>query len=496
MTIRQIGLALGPLVFALTALSAPPAGMSGEAWLVAGLVVWMAAWWMTEAVPLSVTALLPFVVLPLGGVMGAKDTASAYYAPILFLLLGGAFIALAIERTGLHRRLSLAILKLIGSNGGQGRLLLAFMISAALLSMLISNTSTSLIMMPMALAVLAGGEAAARRQNAAGASGLDSALDAGAAPRTTGLSGALPMGIAFAASIGGLGTIIGSPTNGIAVQLLDDMIGLKISFATWMIYGLPIVLVAIPLAAAIIAWVQKVNADPFDVAAARASIEDSGAWSSAEKRLVPIIAIAFGLWMSKRWVAPHLPGDSWTDGTIAVIAALALFILPDGTRENGKARALLSWEEANRAPWGVILMFGGGLALAAGMQASGLADWLGEALLPLEVLPLVLVAMAIVAMVVLVTEFASNVATASAIIPVVAALAAGLGLGEEALLLALPAAMAASWGFILPAGTGPNAIAWSTGRLTIPKLLRAGLLLDLAGIVLIVGMIWGIAALV
>ena len=501
MTIRQIGLALGPLVFALTALSAPPAGMSGEAWLVAGLVVWMAAWWMTEAVPLSVTALLPFVVLPLGGVMGAKDTASAYYAPILFLLLGGAFIALAIERTGLHRRLSLAILKLIGSNGGQGRLLLAFMVSAALLSMLISNTSTSLIMMPMALAVLAGGEAAARRQNAAGASGwgasgLDSALDSGAAPRTTGLSGALPMGIAFAASIGGLGTIIGSPTNGIAVQLLDDMIGLKISFATWMIYGLPIVIVAIPLAAAIIAWVQKVNADPFDVAAARASIEDSGAWSSAEKRLVPIIAIAFGLWMSKRWIAPYLPGDSWTDGTIAVIAALALFILPDGTRENGKARALLSWEEANRAPWGVILMFGGGLALAAGMQASGLADWLGEALLPLEVLPLVLVAMAIVAMVVLVTEFASNVATASAIIPVVAALAAGLGLGEEALLLALPAATAASWGFILPAGTGPNAIAWSTGRLTIPKLLRAGLLLDLAGIVLIVGMIWGIAALV
>ena len=157
MTARRIGLLLGPLAFAFTALAPAPDGMSQQAWLVAGLVVWMAAWWMTEAVPLAVTALLPFVCLPLGGVSTAREVASTYYAPILFLLLGGAFIALAIERTGLHRRLSLAILKAIGSSGGQGRLLLAFMLSAAILSMLISNTSTALIMMPMALAVLAGG---------------------------------------------------------------------------------------------------------------------------------------------------------------------------------------------------------------------------------------------------------------------------------------------------------------------------------------------------
>ncbi|MHA7819887.1 MAG: SLC13 family permease [Erythrobacter sp.] len=479
MTARIFGLFFGPLVFALTALTAPPQGMSGEAWLVAGLVVWMAAWWMTEAVPLSATALLPFAVLPLGGVMDARATASSYYAPILFLLLGGAFIALAIERTGLHRRLSLAILKTIGADGGQVRLLLAFMVSAAILSMLISNTSTALIMMPMALAVLAGG----------------STLEGAEGPSTEGLSGALPMGIAFAASIGGLGTIVGSPTNGIGVQLLDDMIGLEISFATWMLYGLPIVICGVPLAAAIIARVQNVKAHPFDVAAARAAIEDHAPWSSAEKRLVPIIALAFVAWMTRRWVAPYLPEDSWTDGTIAVVAALALFILPDGSSENGKGRRLLEWSEADRAPWGVILMFGGGLALAAGMQASGLAEWLGEALLPLDTLPLIVMTLAIVAMVVLVTEFASNVATASAIIPVVASLAAALGLGEDALLIALPAAMAASWGFILPAGTGPNAIAWSTGRLTIPRLMRAGLVLDLCGIFLVVGMIWGIAAL-
>ncbi len=469
MTPRQIGLLLGPVVFAITAFCPAPGGMNAEAWLVAGLVIWMAAWWMTEAVPLSVTALLPFIILPLSGVMNAKNTASAYYAPILFLLLGGAFIALAIERTGLHRRLSLAILKVIGSDGGQVRLLLAFMISAAVLSMLISNTSTTLIMMPMALAVLAGG---------AGATGSGKI-------NTEGLSGALPMGIAFAATIGGLGTIVGSPTNGIAVQLLSDMNGLEISFALWILYGLPIVFVGVPLAAFIISRVQRVAEHPFDVTAARQSIDDASSWSSAEKRLVPIIAITFALWMSRRWVSPYLPENSWTDGTIAVIAALALFLMPDGT-----GRQMLKWSEADRAPWGVILMFGGGLALAAGMQASGLADWLGQALLPLDAVPLVLMALAIVAMVVLITEFASNVATASAIIPVVASLAAALGLGEDAILIAMPAALAASWGFILPAGTGPNAIAWATGRLRIERLVRAGIVLDLLGIFLIVGMVW------
>jgi sodium-dependent dicarboxylate transporter 2/3/5 len=273
------------------------------------------------------------------------------------------------------------------------------------------------------------------------------------------------------------------------------MIDLRISFAQWMLFGVPVVLVGIPLACVIIARVQNVAAHPFDVAAARASIDDHAPWTPAEKRLVPVIAITFAAWMTQRWVAPYLPEGSWTDGTIAVIAALSLFLLPDGTQDEGDRRPLLKWSEADRAPWGVILMFGGGLALAAGMQASGLAEWLGQSLLPLEAFPLIVIALAVVAMIVLVTEFASNVATASAIVPVVASLAAGLGLGESAILLAMPAALAASWGFILPAGTGPNAIAWATGRLRIGKLVRAGVVLDLAGVFLMVGMVWGIAAL-
>ncbi|HTN15469.1 MAG TPA: DASS family sodium-coupled anion symporter [Sphingomonadaceae bacterium] len=469
MTAQRIGLLAGLAGFLLTLILPAPAGMPAQAWIVAGLTIWMAAWWMTEAVPLTATALLPFVVLPFAGVMSANKAASAYYSPILFLILGGAFLALAIERTGLHRRLALTILNRVGTKGGSTQLLLAFMISAAVLSMVISNTSTALIMMPMALAVLTGGGVADDDRE--------------------GLAGALPMGIAFAASIGGLGTIVGSPTNAIAVGLLDEMIGVHISFARWSLYGLPIVILGIPLAAWIIARVQKTASHPFDIDAARRAVTCGHEWSVPEKRLVPIIAIAFIAWMAQPWLEPLLPDGSLTDGTIAVIAGLSLFLLPDGT-----GRPMLVWSEADRAPWGVIMMFGGGLALAAGMSESGLADWLGQSLLPLSTVPLFIVALAIVAMVIVITEFASNVATASGIIPVVASLV--VALGADPVLLAVPAAMAASWGFMLPAGTGPNAIAWATGRIRLPRMVGAGVALDMAGAVLIVAAVWGVAALV
>ena len=333
MAARHIGLLVGAAALLASIFLPTPAGMQREAFIVAGLVVLMAAWWMTEALPLTATALMPFIVLPFAGVMSAKETASAYYSDILFLLLGGGFIALAIERTGLHRRLALGILSLLGGRGGQAGLLLAFMIAAAILSMLISNTSTTLIMMPMAVAVLAGGGVLAGDRD--------------------GLAGALPMGIAFAASIGGLGTLVGSPTNAISVGLLDTMIGTQISFAEWSFYGFPIVLLGVPLAAFLVARVQRVSAHPFDVAAARAAVANEQPMGSAERRLMIVVALTFAAWMTRLVLGPYLPEGSWTDGTIAIIASLALFLLPDGT-----GRPLLVWEEANRAPWGVIMMFG------------------------------------------------------------------------------------------------------------------------------------------
>lgn len=468
MTAKSIGFVIGLAGF-LTTLALPaPAAMPEPAWIVAGLVFLMATWWMTEALPLTVTALLPFLVLPMAGISDAKQTASAYYSPILFLILGGAFIALTVERTGLHRRLALGLLNSMGK-GGEMRLLLAFMIATGFISMFISNTSTALIMMPMALAVLAGG-------------GLED-------HQTEGLAGALPMGIAFAASIGGLGTIVGSPTNAIAVALLDNTLGLQISFAQWAMFGMPMVIAGIPLAAWIIGRVQRITDHPFDVAAARNTISHPGPLSSPEKRLIPIFAFAVIAWVCQPLLEPLLPKGALTDGTIAIAASLLLFIIPDGT-----GRPLLVWKEADKAPWAVILMFGGGLALASGMEASGLAEWLGEALLPLRAVPLPVVALVMVALVVVITEFASNVATASGVMPVVASLS--VALGADPLLLAMPAAMAASWGFMLPAGTGPNAIAWATGRIRLANMIRAGLWLDIFGVFLIVGVIWSMAAIV
>ncbi|HEX8217517.1 MAG TPA: DASS family sodium-coupled anion symporter [Allosphingosinicella sp.] len=461
------GLWGGLAVFAAMLALPPPGGMPLAAWQTAALVALMAIWWMTQALPLTATALLPFLAFPLFGIMTATEAAASYYSPILFLVLGGAIIALAIERTRLHRRLALAIVSRGGSS--PAAMLFAFMAATAILSLIVSNTATTLIMMPIAVAVLKGAQ-----------------VEEG---HTEGFAGALAMGIAFAASIGGLGTLVGSPTNAIAAGIIERTLGLRIDFLTWAIYGLPLVAIAIPLCWFILMRVQRVRPTDFDPALALEGIGEVAPWSLAEMRLVPLVAAVVAAWVALPFVTPFLPRDSLTDGTVAVAAALLLFVIPDGT-----GRAILNWEEANRAPWGVIMMFGGGLALAAGIGASGLADWLGVALQPLRFVHPLVVVCVLVAIVIVITEFASNVAAASGIIPVVAGIIAATGI--DPILLALPAAWAASWGFMLPSGTGPNAIAWATGHIALPRMLKAGLLLDIAGVPLMVGMVWIVAALI
>jgi sodium-dependent dicarboxylate transporter 2/3/5 len=463
---ERIGFWGGLGVFAIMLLVPPPGGMPTAAWQTTAIVVLMAMWWMTQALPLTATAMVPFLAFPLLGIMTATESAAAYYSPILFLVLGGAMIALAIERTGLHRRLALSIVSRGG--GSPASMLFAFMAATATLSLIVSNTATTLIMMPIGLAILRAAK-----------------IEPG---ETGGFAGALAMGIAFSGTIGGFGTLVGSPTNAIAAGIIEKSTGFRIDFLTWAIYGMPLVLVSVPLAWFILMKVQRVQPTDFDPAAARAGIGEIAAWSIAEKRLVPLIACVVAAWVALPFVTPFLPKDSLTDGTIAVAAALLLFVVPDGT-----GRAILNWEEANRAPWGVIMLFGGGLALAAGIGASGLSAWMGVALRPLASVPPILIAVVLVAIVIAVTEFASNVAVASGVIPVVAGIIAATGV--DPLLLALPAALAASWGFMLPAGTGPNAIGWATGHIALPRMLKAGLLLDLAGVPLMVGIVWIIAAL-
>ena len=463
---RLFGLFGGLVTFVIMLALPAPAGMETTAWHVAAMTVLMAIWWMTEALPLTVTALLPFLLVPAFGVMDANAIAKEYYSPILFLILGGAFVALAIERVGLHRRLALALLKRAAPTATG--LLFAFMAATALLSMFISNTSTALIMVPIALAVVRAG-----------------GIGEGA---TEGFAGAVMMGIAFAASIGGLGTLVGSPTNAIAAGLIEKALGLRISFLDWMIYGVPVVLLATPAAMFIVARVQRLSTHPFDGQGAAAALGKQAIWSTAERRVVPIFLLVLIAWMAQPWLEPLLPKGALTDGTIAVAGSLLLFVVPDGT-----GRPLLVWKEADRAPWGVIMMFGGGLALAAAITASGLAAWLGAVLAPLGSIPTIALAAVIVALTILITEFASNVATASGIMPVLAALIAATGV--DPVLLALPVAMAASWGFMLPSGTGPNALAWATDHIALPRMLKAGLALDIIGVPLLIGVIWAIAML-
>lgn len=463
---RLFGLLGGLLTFIVMLALPAPAGMETTAWHVAAMTVLMAIWWMTEALPLTVTALLPFLLVPAFGVMDANAIAKEYYSPILFLILGGAFLALAIERVGLHRRLALALLKRAAPTATG--LLFAFMAATALLSMFISNTSTALIMVPIALAVVRAGGV---REG-----------------ETEGFAGAVMMGIAFAASIGGLGTLVGSPTNAIAAGLIEKALGLRISFLDWMLYGVPVVLLATPAALFIIARVQRLSAHAFDGPGAAAALGKQAIWTTAERRVVPVFLLVFLAWVAQPWLEPLLPEGALTDGTIAIAGSLLLFVLPDGT-----GRPLLVWKEADRAPWGVIMMFGGGLALAAAITASGLAAWLGAVLAPLGSIPTIALAAIIVALTILITEFASNVATASGIMPVLAALIAATGV--DPILLALPVAMAASWGFMLPSGTGPNALAWATDHIALPRMLKAGLALDIIGVPLLIGVIWAIAML-
>ncbi len=357
MNAARWGLWGGLALFVLLLVLPPPQGMPAGAWRATAMVLLMAIWWMSQALPLTATALLPFLGFPMMGIMSANAAAAAYYSPILFLVLGGAIIALALERTGLHRRLALAIVSRGG--GTPAALLFAFMAATAILSLIVSNTATTLIMMPIAIAVL---KAASVEDGA-----------------TEGFPGALAMGIAFAASIGGLGTLVGSPTNAIAAGIVERSTGLRIDFLTWLIYGMPLVLVSIPLCWLILLKVQKVRPGDFDSAAARAGIGEAGPWSLAEKRLVPLVAAVVAAWIVLPLVSPFLPPDALTDGSVAIFGALLLFVIPDGT-----GRSILNWDEANRAPWGVIMMFGGGLALAAGITESGLAQWLGGALEPLR----------------------------------------------------------------------------------------------------------------
>jgi len=501
--IKGVGFAAGPALFALLLLLPPPSGMPVAAQRAAAVVAWMAAWWLSEAIPIPATALVPLVAFPLLGVSGAAETSAAYADPTIFLFMGGFFLAAAMERWGLHRRIALGVVSLIGLS--PTRIVLGFMLATAFVSLWISNTATTVMMLPIALAVAR--QVAGSPQG--GAEGGAGAADGGRAPAASGPAGSVPqrqfamvlmLSIAYAATIGGIGTLIGTPPNlvfaGVARQMFADL-G-EVTFLRWLAFGMPMVLIYLPLS-----WLYITRcAAPLHRMAlpgSRDSVEAQrralGSMNPGEKVTLAVLAAATFLWVFR---ADLVLGDftipGWAtalgvdkhvhDATVAMAAALFLFCFPvKSPAPAGGRQFILDWDSAQKIPWGVLLLFGGGFAMAHGVHQSGLAGWAGGMLQGVAHWPPILMIAAVALSVTLMSEFASNTAIATTFMPILGATAQGAGLHPYVLMA--PGAMAATLGFMLPVSTPPNAIVFGTGYIRVREMVRAGIWMDLAGVLLV-----------
>ena len=459
-TRRLVGLFLGPALFLLTLLLPQPEGMSPAAQHVAAVTLLMATWWITEAIPIAATALLPIVFFPLLGVMSTAKTTTAYANHLIYLFLGGFLIAMAMQKWNLHRRIALHTIRVVGFS--PSRTVLGFMLATAFLSMWISNTATAMMMLPIGLAVIA-----SRAENEA--------------PDST-FAVSLMLGIAYAASIGGVATLIGTPPNAILAGVLEKTTGRTIGFAEWMGFGLPLSLLMLA-----IAWVYLTRRSHLSRGEGNTStrellrrqLAELGAMGREEKW---ILAVFIGVAVS--WILRGLLDVSWLkgvgDATIAMAGASLLFLIPSDWR---RGRFLLDWESAVKLPWEIIILFGGGFTLASGFAESGLTAWVVSQLGLLQDTPPWLLIGAVTLLVIFLTEVTSNTATATIVLPVMGALAGAMGMGAAELMI--PAAIAASYAFMLPVATPPNAIVFSSGQLTIPQMARAGLWMNLIASVVI-----------
>lgn len=463
-SLPSIGLLLGPLTFILIISFASPDDLSPEGVAMMAATSWVAIWWITEAVPIAATSLLPLVLFPLLGVMGIKDTSIAYADPMVLLYMGGFMIAVAIEKWNLHKRIALTIISIIGID--LKRVILGFMVATAFMSMWISNTATALMMLPIGMAVV--GQ-------------LGSNL-AGTSITQNDIGKALMLGIAYSASIGGMATIIGTPTNIVLVGVIKEMYGVGIGFADWMMVGVPI---AVGLLLVCWLYLTRVAFSLPSIAlpGGRQEIDRQmnllGRMSKEERRVLGVFVLVSLCWMSRSFLLNHfLPAID--DTIIALTGALLLFVLPAGKESKGK---LLDWKTAESLPWGILLLFGGGLTIAAGFQVTGLAQWIGAKFIALENIPFWLFLLVIITAVNFLTEITSNTATASMILPILAAVALAMGVHPYGLMVS--ATLAASCAFMLPVATPPNAIVFGSGYLTIPHMMKAGIWMNILSIIIL-----------
>ena len=463
---KFIGLIMGIIFLIATCLLPSPESLNNKAWLTLGIAILMATWWLTEAIPLPATGLLPLVLFPLLGISSIKETAQAFSHPIIFLFMGGFIIGLAMQHTGLHKRIAYYIISKFKSSPKS--LVFGFMCATAFLSMWISNSATAIMMLPIALSIIT---VFKEDKNNIKNNNFDKAL---------------VLSIAFSATIGGIATIIGTPPNTVMAAMLSEMYNYEINFVDWLKIGLPTSIILLPITWIILTFLCF----PLD---SKTSIKDKvikdkikelGKISQDEIMVGIVFIITASLWISRKWLSTALdgviPAGALNDSTIAIMAAIFLFIIPSN---RPKRKRLIDWQVAQNIPWGALILIGGGLSLATVINSSGLATWIGSLSSNLSNISIVFIVLICIASIIVLTELTSNTATASTFIPIMGATA--LGLGQDPLLLIIPATLAASCAFMMPVATPPNTIAYASGHLKISDMIKAGIWLNIISIIII-----------
>lgn len=460
---KRIGLVLGPVLFIVIILFFKPEGLSPQANAILASTAWIAIWWITEAIPIAVTALLPIVLFPLSGGLDLTTTTSAFGHKYIFLYLGGFMIAIAIEKWNLHKRIALNIINIIGSD--VRKIILGFMVATAFLSMWISNTATSVMMLPIGIAII--------KQLKDNPITLEN--------ENLIFGKALMLAIAYSASIGGIATLIGTPPNLVLAGVVSDIYGYEITFSQWFIFGFPISILLL-----IICWTYltrlaftfKQTEFPGGKQEIKRLLKNLGSFTYEEKIIATIFGLTAFCWITRSFLLKEfLPAID--DTIIAIFFAIVLFLIP----AKNKKEQLINWEEAVKLPWGIILLFGGGMALAKGFETSGLAQWIGNQMTLLQGITTLLLIALLIAAVNFLTEITSNLATTAMLLPVLAPMA--LTVDIHPFILMVGAAVAASCAFMLPVATPPNAVVFGSGYLRIPDMVSKGIIMNIISIIIV-----------
>jgi solute carrier family 13 (sodium-dependent dicarboxylate transporter), member 2/3/5 len=453
----RFGLYLGFILFLIFLFLPAPEGLDQAAWRTAAVAILMATWWISEAIPIAATSLIPIVLFPVLDIAPISDATTPYANPLIFLFMGGFMIAIAMQTWGLHKRIALNIVNVVGVKPSS--IIIGFIIASAFLSMWVSNTATALMMLPIAVSVL----------QFVGDKKDD------AAPKVTNFEIVLLLSIAYACNIGGIGTLIGTPPNALLAAFMLENYGLEISFARWMMIGVPLVVLLLPIMYIILSrfiFPIKMKELPGGKSIILNQLEALGKISKSEFRVAIIFTTTALLWIFRPLISELIPGLS--DAGIAITAGVVLFLIPNGKNSGGN---LLQWSNLRDMPWGILILFGGGLSLASAISSTGLAAWIGQGVSGLDALSIIFLLFVVIMIVVFLTEITSNTATAAAFLPILASSA--IGIGQNPMLFVIPAAIAASCAFMLPVATPPNAIIYGSGKVSIPQMAKAGIWLNI-----------------